>query len=197
MILMALVLFAVAGLLLAWAEDRLQRRSRSPLAWNWFEQFLLPLGRVFALMLFIVCAYPALYGLNGREAPAFGALLAAGNGRLDRLINVLFFVGLLLPAIPGLRRWIAVLLPLQGMAGVALVASWLAAAQGVSLTLWPSAAVWSLLVIVAGLAALLARLMTALIDDPVLRQDAHDLLLLWLQAPLLLIYAMALGRALR
>lgn len=197
MILVALVLFAGAGLVLAWIEDRVQRRSRSALVQRWFEQFLLPLGRVFALMLFIVCAYPALYGLSGREAPSFASLLAAGNGRLDRLISILFLAGLLLPAIPGLRRWIAVVLPLQGMAGVALVASWLASTNGASLALWPRAAVWVLLAVAAGLAAMLARLLTTLIDDPVLRQDAHDLLLLWLQAPLLLIYGLSLGHAFR
>ncbi|HEY0973628.1 MAG TPA: hypothetical protein VGE57_03970 [Solimonas sp.] len=193
MILLALLLFAGAGLLLAWAEDHAHRTARAPLALAWFDRFLLPLGRVVALLLFIVCAYPALYGLRARDVPGFLELLSAQPGRLDRLINLLFFVGLILPAIPSLGRRLAFVLPVQGMAGVALVATWLSTAQGLPLSPWPGMGNLVLLLAGAALAALAARFAITMIEQPVLRQDVYDLLVLWLQAPLLLLYGRMLA----
>lgn len=195
MLLIALLAFGLAGVALALAEDRVHRHVHSRMALAWFESFVLPLGRVFALMLFIGCAYPALYGLG--TAPSFGALLRAEPGRFDHLLTVLFLAGLLLPAIPLLRHALGIVLPLQGMAGVALVANWCAAALQQPLALWPTLAVWTGLALAAIFAQLLAVLLTRAIDDPLLQEDARDLLLLWLQAPALLIYGQYLGHQLR
>lgn len=192
MILAALLCFAVAGLALAWAEDRLHRRALTALATAWIEHFLLPLGRVFSLMLFLLVAYPALFGV--RTAPPLGSILFGAAGRIDDLINVLFFAGLLLPSLPVLRRLPGLTLPLQGMAGTALLFTWLAQALGVTaVRLLPDPGQWLLLAVLAALAAAAARLLTIAIEEPVVRQDAHDLVLLWLQALPLLVYARMLG----
>lgn len=192
MILVALLCFGAAGLALAWAEDRLHRRGLAPLASAWVEHFLLPLGRVFALMVFLLVAYPALFG--ARQAPALHTILFGTAGRVDDLINVLFFAGLLLPSVPVLRRLPGLTLPLQGMAGTALLFTWLAQALGMSsVDLVPDAGQWLLLAVLAALAAAAARLLTITIDEPVVRQDAHDLVLLWMQALPLLVYARMLG----
>lgn len=192
MILAALLCFGAAGLGLAWSEDRLHRLELAPLAAAWVEHFLLPLGRVFSLMLFLFVAYPALFG--ARQAPPLGAILLGTDGRLDDLINVLFFAGLLLPALPVLRRLPGLTLPLQGMAGTALLFTWLAQALGAThVRLLPDAGQWLLLAALAGLAAASARLLTITIEEPVVRQDAHDLVLLWMQALPLLVYARMLG----
>ena len=191
MLLPALVVFAIAGALLAALEDRLHRRVHSRLGQAWVDGFVLPLGRVFALMAFNACAYPALYGLRG--VPSFAALLQHGSGRFDHLLTLLFFAGVLLPAVAPLRRALSLVLPLQGMVGVAVVARWCAASVGVPVALWPSASTWVALALAAALAHLLALLLTRAIDDEVLREDARDLLLLWLQAPVLLIYGRFLG----
>jgi hypothetical protein len=195
MLLLALILFAVAGVLLALAEDRAHRHVHSQLALAWLDGFALPLGRVFALMLFIACAYPALYGL--RDLPSFATLLSLERGRFDHLLTALFVAGLLLPAIPLLRRALGLILPLQGMAGVALVGHWCAGALGTTLKLWPTPATWMALALAAVFAQLLAVLLTRTIDDPLLQEDARDLLLLWLQAPVLLVYGQYLGHQLR
>lgn len=191
MLLPALVVFAVAGALLAVLEDRLHRRAHTRLSAAWVDGFALPLGRVLALMGFIACAYPALYGLRG--VPSFAALLQGGTGRFDHLLTLLFLAGLLLPAVAPLRHALSLVLPLQGMVGVAVVARWCAASVGAPLSLWPSAPVWLALIAVAGLVHLIARLLVRAIADEVLREDARDLLLLWLQAPVLLIYGRFLG----
>jgi hypothetical protein len=194
MILPALLLFMLAGLALAWLTDRSYRRPLPELTRRWLDLFLLPLGRVLVLLLFIVCAYPALFGAP--QVPSLSSLLAAEHGRVDRLITVLFVAGLLLPSIPGTRQWQGLVLPLQGMAGIALLASWLAAAQGVPIALWPSTHTWLLLAVLATLAVTAAHLLAAIVEDPVLRQDVAELMLLWLQAPVLLVYGHTLGKAL-
>lgn len=192
MTLAALLCFAVAGLALAWAEDRLHRLELEPLAAAWVEHFLLPLGRVFSLMLFLLVAYPALFGV--RSAPSLGTLLFGTAGRIDHLINVLFFAGLLLPSLPVLRRLPGLTLPLQGMAGTALLFTWLAQALGAThVRLLPDAGQALLLAALAALAVASARLLTITIEEPVVRQDAQDLILLWMQALPLLVYARMLG----
>lgn len=192
MILAALLCFGAAGLGLAWAEDRLHRRELVPLAVAWVEHFLLPLARVFALMLFLLVAYPALFGVGG--APPLSVILFGTAGRIDDLINVLFFAGLLLPALPVLRRLPGLTLPLQGMAGAALLFTWLAQGLGATqVRLLPDTGQALLLAALAALAAASARLLTITIEEPVVRQDAHDLVLLWMQALPLLVYARMLG----
>lgn len=193
-ILLALLALIAAASVVARLEDWGHREDRAPPFMAWFDGFLLPLGRVFALLLFIVLSYPALLDLE--RAPRFSALLAGEPGRFDRLVNLLFFTGLFLPAIPVLRRLPGLLLPLQGMAGVALVAGWTAAALGREIVLWPSRPLWVLIALLAGMAWLLAHLLTIAVRDRVLQQDLGDLFVLIFQAPLLLIYGHWLGRQL-
>jgi hypothetical protein len=83
--------------------------------------------RAAALALFVLVAYPALFGVY--DAPAVGALLAGGRGRLIQLVGLVFLLSLLLPLVPVLGSP-AFALPIQGAAGAALVAGWLAAATG-------------------------------------------------------------------
>lgn len=191
MILPALLAFGAAGFALAWAEDHLHRRSHAPFQTAWVDYFLLPLGRVFALALFVLLAYPQLFGRH--DAPALRDILFGVQGRADRLITVLFLTGLLLPSLPGLRRMPGLTLPLQGMAGVALLFAWTAQALGADVSVFPASAQCLALGALGALAAGLARLMTAGVGEPVVRQDLQDLLLLWLQAPILLVYGRMLG----
>ncbi len=191
MIVVGLVIFGVAGAALAWIEDRIHRHTHSALIAAWAEYFALPLGRSFALMILIGASYPDLFGTSA--APPLFELLSAHKGGLDRMITVLFLTGLALPSLPVLRRMPGLTLPLQGMAGVALLFSWLAGAMQIDATWIPGTAQLLLLVILSGLGVIAARLLALCVKEPVVRQDLHDLLLLWLQAPLILIYARMLG----
>ncbi len=195
MILLAALVFAALSVATAWLEQVLHRRTRDQPLRIWQEWFLLPLARVFCLMAFILLSGAALYGLRGMPSPA--ELLDASPGRADRLITWLFFTGLLLPAIPLLRRAPGLILPLQGGAGVALVFTWLAAAAGLhGARLLPDLPTLLLLAALSGLAMACAHLLTQAVDDEVRRQEAYDLLLLWLQLPLLVVYGHWLGRQL-
>ncbi len=191
MLVLALVCFVGAGVALFWLEERLHHTARSDLAQVWIESFLLPLCRVFALMLLILLAYPGLFGRP--DVPPLGVIVFGVDGRFDHLINVLFLAGLLLPAIPGARKFASVVLPLQGMAGVAMLFSWLAHALNVQARLLPTSAQWLTLATLSVIAMLCAWLLTRAVDDPTRRQDLYDLLLLWLQAPVLLVYGRMLG----
>lgn len=190
MIALALVCFVGAGIGLFWLEEQLQGMTRSDLAEIWVESFLLPLCRVFVLMTLILIAYPRLYGQA--QLPDLNQIVFGVAGRFDRLINLLFFAGLFLPAIPGARKFAGLILPVQGMAGVALVFSWATPAHE-SLRLLPDANQWLLLATFSALAMCCAWLLTRAVDDPVRRHDLYDLLLLWLQAPVLLVYGKILG----
>jgi hypothetical protein len=190
----ATLVFAAFTACLAVFEHRLHRRHHEPLQQWWIEQCLLPLCRVFALMLLIAIGYPAIFGLHA--APSLRALLLAEPGRFGQWVNVLFIVGLLLPALPLLRRLPGLSLPLQGLAGVAVVFSWLQSALGIEATLLPSRAEIIWLAILAALASAAAKLVSLSVDEPLWRQDLRDLLLLWFQAPLLIVYARMLGHQL-
>ncbi|HEY1076744.1 MAG TPA: hypothetical protein VGE51_08640 [Fontimonas sp.] len=191
MIVVALACFAGAACALFWLEERLHHMTYSDLAQAWVESFLLPLCRAFALMLLILLAYPGLFGRAG--LPPLQQIVFGIDGRFDHLINVLFLAGLLLPALPGARKVAGLVLPLQGMAGVAMLFSWLAQALQITVHLLPSAAQWLTLGVLSAIAMLAAWLLTRAVDDLTRRQDLYDLLLLCLQAPTLLVYGRMLG----
>lgn len=194
MLLLAGLVFAILTGAAAWAEWRLLHSERPQAMQLWLDWFLLPFARAVCLVGFIAVAGAALYGVRG---PGLPELLAEAPGRMDRLINWLFFTGLLLPAVPLLRRTPGLVLPLQGGTGVALVFTWLAAAKDVeAVRLLPSPEMWLLLAALSALAIACSRLLTQGVQDELLRQEAYDLLLLWLQLPLLVAYGQWLGRQL-
>ncbi len=192
MILVALASFAGAAAALFWLEERLHQMTYSNLAQVSVESFLLPLCRVFALMLLMLLAYPSLFGHAG--LPPLQDVVFGVDGRFDHLVNVLFLAGLLLPAIPGARKLAGLVLPLQGMVGVAMLFSWLAQALEINVRLLPSNGQWLTLAVLSAVAMLAAWMLTRAVEDPTRRQDLYDLLLLWLQAPTLLLYGRMLGQ---
>jgi hypothetical protein len=181
---------------------RVAQRARHPVPhWLW-EHLYLPMLRAAALALFVLVAYPALYGVE--EAPPVGALLAAGPGRLSQLVGVVFLLSLVLPLAPGVGNP-AFALPVQGAAGAALVAGWLAQAGGSpGPGLWPGAGVLALAAALAYLAHWVARRVAGAIEVTGRQlwavadagEAAVQALLLFLQVPALLVYSLGLGRQL-
>lgn len=192
MIVLALIAFLLSTVGLACLEHRLHHRVHVGFQQWWIEQALLPLGRVFSLMLLITLSSPSLFG---RQEPSLTQLLAT-PGRFDALLNLLFIAGVLLPLLPALRYWTGAILPLQGMAGVALIYHWLCVALGVDTHWWPAAGEAMLLLTLAVLAWAVARLLSRPVEDELWRQDIRDLLLLCLQAPVILLYGHMLGNRL-
>jgi len=91
-----------------------------------FEKIFIPLFRALELMIFILLAYPVLFGIN--EAPPLSQLLSTGSHRIHTLVNILFVLPLLFSLIPIFGRMPSLLLPVQGIAGSTLVFSWMQAA---------------------------------------------------------------------
>lgn len=195
MIALALALFAAASLLLLHAQTRLQQRPpRNTLLRYWSEHFALPLGRALCLMVFIAGAYPALFGAR-QHAPPLQALLA--EGRLGHWVNALFLSGLLLPMLPFVRWLPAMALPLQGGIGVAMLATWYAAATDTTAILMPPWSVVITLLLFAIAAPLIAHALASRISRRTAGESSTaDLLLLWLQLPILLAYGATVGRSL-
>lgn len=129
-----LALIALAELPLGYC---LKRRFESSRVFHWgWDRIAAPLLHALAIALFVLLAYPALYGL--RSAPAIGVLLEAAPLRMTQLINALFVASLLLPLLPGLARRPALVLLLQALIATAMVFHWYAAYLGArSAGSWP------------------------------------------------------------
>ena len=198
----AALLHGVLSLALALIGVRVGRTASHPVVpWLW-EHLYLPLLRAGALVVFILVAYPALFGLA--EAPAVGALLQGGAGRFSHLLGLVFLLSLLLPAVPVVGTP-ALALPVQGAAGSALVFRWLAEAAGLpQVSYWPGLPSLAAAAAIAYVAWRAARWAAAALDETGRRlwdvadagEVAFQALLLFLQAPAVLVYSLGLGRQL-
>lgn len=159
-----------------------------------------PLARAAVLIVFVLIAYPAVFGLT--QAPAWTDLLGAETGRLQTLLNWVFLASLLLPLLPLIGTMPTLILPIQGMVACALLFSWLAQWQGLgSVSPWPDGQTLGLVVLTAGLTHGLARLGArpagAWINRRFDLSDgeavAFEGLILLGQVPLLLLYGLNLG----
>ncbi len=133
---LAIVVYGVAILVTIPMFDRIHTAlDQVVLYWPW-EHIGKPLLQASLMVLFIMVAYPILFGL--KEAPPIFLLLSADDMRVNTLINVLFILTLLFPLLPVFGNWRELILPLQGIAASMMVFSWLAAAQGLEeITYWP------------------------------------------------------------
>ncbi|MGH8531058.1 MAG: hypothetical protein ACRETN_14640, partial [Nevskiales bacterium] len=118
----AIFVYLLGVALALWIELRLLPLTERVAITHWLlEHALLPLLRVAVLMIFLFAAYPALFGLQ--RAPSLTDLLLH-KGRIHSLLNLMFALGLLLPLVPGLRRFPGLVFPLHAIAGASLLAFW-------------------------------------------------------------------------
>ncbi len=198
----AALLYGALSVALALVSARVPKHAgHAAVVWLW-EHLYLPLLRAAALVGFILVAYPGLFGVA--EGPGVGALIAGGHARLSHLLGVVFLLSLALPALPVVGSP-ALALPVQGAAGSALVFHWLAEALGA-----PAVGYWPGTPALLGAAALAygawwaARWASAALELTGRRlwnvadagEVASQALLLFLQAPALLVYSLGLGRQL-
>ncbi len=167
------------------------------------EHIALPLARAAVLSLFVLIAYPALFGLEA--APPLAQVLFAENGRLTALVNLAFVISLLLPLLPFGGRRQGLILPLQGIALSMLLFNWTATAIGIDdYSYWPgtanAVAVIAISLIAPQLAHHISHWLGAHVDRIATREGFEDLvfegLLLFLQAPAIIVYSLSLGRQL-
>lgn len=165
------------------------------------DHVALPLLRLAAVMVFLLCAYPGIYGWS--QAPDLHGLLFGPAERFYDLINLFFLLGLILPLLSPLHRLPGLIVPLQAILAITLVYVWAAHAAGFSdVPLWPGWAAplqFAALSLAAwGLANFMAKLLQDRLDHEhrALADELHEALILLVQAPALYFYGRALGRAL-
>jgi hypothetical protein len=180
-----------------------EKLEHSALQWKW-EHIAIPLAQAAMMMVFILLAYPVIYGIE--NAPEISILLSQDDLRIDYLVNLIFMVSLLFPLIPVLGHWHELVLPLQGIAASALIFSWLA--QGVGLTefsYWPG---WEIVI-----ACLFLGVFTHWVGVKISQFVGHKLdeafnvlhsgelfsrgLILLLQSPVILLFSCSLGKQLQ
>jgi len=200
-VLMAALTYAATSVSGIWIFDRVDRAlDEEVLSWAW-KRVGMPLLRAALMLVFILQAYPTLFGLV--EAPALGELLTRDPLRVNHLLNLLFIVTLLFPLIPVLGEWDELVLPVQGIAASMLLFSWLAEATG-AVHYWPG---WESVAIMAGLAMVthwlamrLAETAGEELDNVLNVEEAGELLaralVLFLQYPVIVVFCHGLGKQL-
>lgn len=133
---LAIVIYGIAIIIVLPLSDRIHASlEHSILQWNW-DHVAMPLIQVLLIILFIVIAYPVVFGINA--APSIGAVLSDGEIRMNILVNLLFVLTLLFPLIPIIGNWNELILPLQGIAASMMIFSWLASEVGIErISYWP------------------------------------------------------------
>jgi hypothetical protein len=202
--LMALVVYALAIIAVELLVNKLHTVVSDVDVTAWMiEQVVLPLARAAALALFLFAAYPVLFGIE--TAPALGSILFFKEGRFSALVNLAFILSLLLPLLPLIGKQRAVILPLQGIAIAALLFHWTASALGISHGYWPGGFNLLLIILLIGIAAPLAHRITHWFGRGANQWTertgfevlAFEGLLLFFQAPAILIYTLSLGAQLK
>ncbi|MEJ2760101.1 MAG: hypothetical protein P8126_00795 [Gammaproteobacteria bacterium] len=202
-VIMAAVVYAAAAIAGTWIFDRVHHALVQPvLLWGW-EHIAMPLLRAALMLIFILLAYPALFGLT--EAPTLGDLLSREELRVNTLLNVLFVVTLLFPLIPVLGERDELVLPAQGIAASLLLFSWLVAALGAGpVHYWPGSMTVALILLLAvithWLAVSLAVLAGERLDRALNVENAGELLaralVLFMQYPVIVVFCHGLGEQL-
>ena len=169
--------------------------------WLW-EHFYAPLLRAGVLVAFLLLAAPDIYGVTGPHSAT--GLLFAVEGRFGHLLGLVFLLSLALPLLPVVGALPALVLPIQGVAGTALVFGWLAQSAGLSeVSYWPGLGTLFLLCGLSVVAYWLATRAVALIQGIGTHWNFADLdelvfeaVLLLFQAPVIIVYSSSLGRQL-
>lgn len=162
-------------------------RHLSGIADRLAEHVYLPVARTALVVLFLYAIFPTPL-LHSAELLAETSAAVAYPEPLT-LLNVLFIAGMLLPLLPAMQRFSALILPLQTLIGAWLLSEAHAAALGLSLELEAAGKTWSLFVVL-GLTShvvirqLADRLHRARRWDPL---STYDALALVMQPPIVLI----------
>jgi len=183
--------------------DYLHNKLNHHLLVSIWEIAIEPLYRVFVLVIFIIISYPLLFGLE--HATPVAVLLSENEQRLDQLVNLAFLTSLLLPLIPVIGRFMEIVLPIQAILCCMMIFNWLA--QSMNLTdfsYWPGIEIILLIILLAlfthWLSVMLARQSGSWLDNRfnVIGFEAliGESIILFMQAPVILVYSLVLGKQL-
>lgn len=192
-ILLAILAFAAASTAVGLAEIRLHPVYSPHAATAWITEYvLIPLAEVITILVFILVAYPALYGLP--TAPGILTLLGRGEMRTADLVNSLFLLSLILPLIPLFNRLPGFVRLAQAMTATAMIFYWLAARHELTFSLLPGPVTLVLIVVWSWLAQrLVYRIAHQREGDRLTARVLYWHLISALQLPSILLYAHDLG----
>lgn len=200
-VLAAIVVVTGLSLIEPLACDRLARRNDTNPAWVWsFEHVVTPLFRAVLVVVFVVIAYPSVFGLYA--APPLDVLVDVDADRMSRLVGLLFGVSLLVPLADHPLTRPAIVLPLQSVLATGTVFLWLKDYLGITVaTLWPGAGFVALILVLSFTSHRLVVRAAALLgrhyDDRFAVEGSAKWLARglepWAQIPTIVFYGAALG----
>ena len=158
-----------------------------------FEHILCPIVRILVLLLIVSQIYPAIAGAG--SSLDFWRVLSS-QGQFNHLVNLLFFGGLALSFIPVASHPV-IALPVQSLFTIAVVFHWQHAGSGLEISLLPSFATASKILVYMALAYFATREVSTRLARGIDRRFAiegsshvvADAIYLLLQIPVILIYA--------
>lgn len=199
----AMLVYGIAIIICMPLFDRIHNSlNHSTLQWSW-DHIGMPLLQAGLMVLFIVIAYPLIFGL--KDAPSITSLIVQEELRLNHLINLIFILTLLFPLIPVIGTWGELVLPIQGIVACMLIFSWLADQRGLAqYSFWPGLEVifycLILAIITHWLAINLSRFIGHKFDETFNVTDSGELfsrsLVLFMQSPVILLFSTGLGKQL-
>ena len=207
-LIMATILYTIMVISFEIAYQHFLNTIKAVSGSHWIAKHIgTPFFHVLLLMAFIYMSYPVLYGLDSHNntgesiLPSLTQLLNARSGQTMKLLNTLFIISVFLPLIPVINRFSALILPLQAIAGSAVLYGWLADFSSIHYSIFPGFNVMAMLIFFSLIAELLARAAATLSGNWLKHSYQHkDMekiiyksILLIVQVPILLIYTLNLG----
>lgn len=183
--------------------EKLRENIETSVVLEWMHAHIgLPFARVILVLVFILSAYPALYGVD--FLPSLGDILFEHSGRLHSLINWLFISSLVIPFIPMVGIIPALVIPIQSILATAMLFNW-AAPDISTITLIPTLWVFLLFIVLSIVTHKVAKLFAEFIGKSFKhkfnQQDITHLIyessLLAFQVPAILVYGFYLGMQLK
>ena len=168
-----------------------------------WDKLGMPLYRALVILVFVLLSYPTIFGIY--EAPRITTLFELGDGRLTGVVNILFFVGLLLPFIPGMYKHTSIVLLTQSILCCMFIFTWLAEhLQLTTINYFPEFHIILIILILAIGSSNLANWLSLHFGEKLDRrfhlEGCKELigpsLSLLIQVPIIILYATSLGRQL-
>lgn len=190
---LAILLYLIALPITLAAEWWLLEKIDSPQISRYLiEHAAVPLLRIWLIWLFILSAYPTLFGWE--FAPTLQAIYNAGF-QLGDLINALFLIGLLIPLLPMVHRLPSIVVPLQALIACHWLLYWAIRTTGETASIWPDRGMIITFVLISMIGHFVADQLSKRASPRLnnIRTEIYDLILLIVQLPAILIYANDLG----
>lgn len=202
-IFIALIIELILAVPIIYVLEKLREKLLESVVLRWLMDHVgLPFVRVLLILIFILSAYPALYGVE--QLPSLASVLFDHTERIHSLINWLFISSLVIPFLPMVGVIPAFVLPIQSILATALLFNW-ATRDVMYINLFPNLIVLGLFIVLSivthKIAKMFAEFVGYSLQHKVDKQDMTQLVyessLLAFQLPAILVYGFYLGSQLK